>query len=103
MNIGDRIPENLGIDQNGQPIVASAYRGRKFILYSYPKANTSGCTAEACSLQQHKAELEAALSTANAMLKELKAKVAAEEARLQVLIETRDSLLKQINDLTENH
>lgn len=60
MNIGDRIPENLGIDQNGQPIVASAYRGRKFILYSYPKANTSGCTAEACSLQQHKAELEAA-------------------------------------------
>jgi len=30
------------------------------ILYSYPKANTSGCTAEACSLQAHKAELEAA-------------------------------------------
>ena len=30
------------------------------VLYTYPKANTSGCTAEACSLQQHKAELEAA-------------------------------------------
>lgn len=30
------------------------------MLYSYPKANTSGCTAEACSLQAHKAELEAA-------------------------------------------
>jgi peroxiredoxin Q/BCP len=29
------------------------------VLYSYPKANTSGCTAEACSLQAHKAELEA--------------------------------------------
>ncbi len=60
MNIGDRIPEILGIDQNGNEIKSSDYRGRKIILYSYPKANTSGCTAEACSLQAHKAELEAA-------------------------------------------
>ncbi|MBE6332643.1 MAG: peroxiredoxin [Bacteroidales bacterium] len=60
MNIGDKIPEFLGNDQNGNPIKASDFRGRKLVLYSYPKANTSGCTAEACSLQQHKAELEAA-------------------------------------------
>ena len=60
MNIGDRIPEVLGIDQDGNEIKSSDYRGRKIILYSYPKANTSGCTAEACSLQAHKAELEAA-------------------------------------------
>lgn len=59
MNVGDRIPEVLGVDQHGQEIKASDYRGRKIILYSYPKANTPGCTAEACSLQQHKAELEA--------------------------------------------
>lgn len=58
MNIGDRIPDVLGIDQNGREIKSSDYRGRKLILYSYPKANTSGCTAEACSLQAHKAELE---------------------------------------------
>lgn len=57
MNIGDKIPEILGIDQNGQEIKASDYRGRKIVLYSYPKANTSGCTAEACSLQTHKEEL----------------------------------------------
>lgn len=60
MNIGDRIPEVLGIDQDGREIKSSDYRGRKLVLYSYPKANTSGCTAEACSLQAHKAELEAA-------------------------------------------
>ena len=60
MNIGDTIPEVLGIDQDGNEIKASAYRGKKIVLYSYPKANTSGCTAEACSLQAHKAELEAA-------------------------------------------
>ncbi|NLV52768.1 MAG: thioredoxin-dependent thiol peroxidase [Bacteroidales bacterium] len=60
MNVGDKIPEILGIDQNGQEIKASDYRGRKLVLYSYPKANTSGCTAEACSLQAHKDELAAA-------------------------------------------
>lgn len=60
MNVGDRIPEFLGKDQDGNEIKATDYRGRKLVLYSYPKANTSGCTAEACSLQAHKAELEAA-------------------------------------------
>ena len=60
MNVGDRIPEVLGKDQDGNEIKASDYKGRKIVLYSYPKANTSGCTAEACSLQAHKAELEAA-------------------------------------------
>ena len=58
MNIGDRIPEVLGIDQHGNEIKSSDYRGRKIVLYTYPKANTSGCTAEACSLQAHKQELQ---------------------------------------------
>lgn len=57
MTVGDRIPEVLGIDQEGREIRSSDYRGRKIVLYSYPKANTSGCTAEACSLQSHKEEL----------------------------------------------
>lgn len=60
MTVGDKIPDVLGIDQDGREIKSSDYRGRKLILYSYPKANTSGCTAEACSLQNHKAELAAA-------------------------------------------
>lgn len=60
MEVGDRIPAVLGKDQNGNEINSNAFRGRKIVLYSYPKANTSGCTAEACSLQAHKAELEAA-------------------------------------------
>ena len=60
MNVGDKIPEILGIDQDGREIKAADYRGRKIILYSYPKANTAGCTAEACSLQAHKEELAAA-------------------------------------------
>lgn len=59
MTIGDRIPDVLGIDQNGREIRREDYRGRKIVLYSYPKANTSGCTAEACSLQAHKEDLAA--------------------------------------------
>ncbi len=60
MTIGDKIPEILGVDQDGHEIKSSDYRGRKIILYSYPKANTGGCSAEACSLQSHKDELAAA-------------------------------------------
>lgn len=60
MQVGDKIPEVLGIDQDGREIKSSDYRGRKIVLYTYPKANTSGCTAEACSLQAHKDELAAA-------------------------------------------
>lgn len=60
MKVGDRIPEILGTDQNGRVIKSSDYAGRKIVLYTYPKANTSGCTAEACSLQGRKAELSSA-------------------------------------------
>ncbi len=59
MKIGDRIPEVLGVDQHGNAIKSSDFAGRKLVLYTYPKANTPGCTAEACSLEQHKAELTA--------------------------------------------
>ena len=60
MDVGDRIPEVLGMDQDGREVKASDFAGRKIVLFSYPKANSSGCTAEACSLQAHRAALEAA-------------------------------------------
>ncbi len=53
MNIGDKAPEILGKDEQGRDIRLSDYRGRKLVLYFYPKDNTSGCTAEACSLRDH--------------------------------------------------
>ena len=51
MKTGDKLPELLGYDQNGNEITLSQMRGKKFILYTYPKDNTPGCTAEACSLR----------------------------------------------------
>ena len=60
MNIGDKAPEILGKDENGNEIRLSDFKGRKLILYFYPKDNTSGCTAEACSLRDHHLELQQA-------------------------------------------
>ena len=57
MNIGDKVPEVLGINENGEEIRMSQYKGKKLVLYFYPKDNTSGCTAEACSLRDNYTEL----------------------------------------------
>lgn len=60
MNIGDKAPEILGTDEKGEEICLSAYKGKKIVLYFYPKDNTSGCTAQACSLRDNYAELRKA-------------------------------------------
>ena len=59
MKIGDKAPEVLGKDEQGRDIRLSDYRGRKLVLYFYPKDNTSGCTAEACSLRDGYDQLQA--------------------------------------------
>ena len=60
MKVGDKAPEILGKDENGKDIFLSDYKGRKLVLYFYPKDNTSGCTAEACSLRDRYGELQGA-------------------------------------------
>ena len=57
MNIGDKAPEVLGKDEQGREIRLSDYKGKKLVLYFYPKDLTSGCTAEACSFRDHRADL----------------------------------------------
>ena len=51
MQVGDKAPDFLGFDQEGREVRISNYPGKKVALYFYPKDNTSGCTAEACSLR----------------------------------------------------
>ena len=60
MTIGDKAPEVLGKDEQGRDIRLSDYNGRKLVLSFYPKDNTSGCTAEACSLRARYADLQGA-------------------------------------------
>ena len=59
MNIGDKIPEVLGTDANGKVVKASDFAGKPLIIYFYPKDNTPGCTAEACSIRDSFGRLEA--------------------------------------------
>lgn len=53
MNIGDKAPEVLGVDENGNEVRLSDYKGKKVVLYFYPKDNTPGCTTEACNLRDN--------------------------------------------------
>ncbi len=53
MEIGDMAPNLLGLDHDGCEVRLSEYAGRKVALCFYPKDNTSGCTAEACSLRDN--------------------------------------------------
>ena len=48
---GMSAPSFEGVDQEGRTVKLSDFAGRKLVLYFYPKDNTSGCTAEACSLR----------------------------------------------------
>ena len=59
MNVGDKAPEILGIDQDGKEIRLSDYKGQKVVLYFYPKDLTSGCTAQACNLRDNYDALKA--------------------------------------------
>ena len=58
LNIGDKAPEFEGNDQHGNTVKLSDYRGKKVILYFYPKDDTSGCTAQACNLRDNYSELQ---------------------------------------------
>ena len=53
MEIGQRLPEILGKDQDGKEIRLSDFAGKKLVLYAYPKDSTPGCTSEACDLRDN--------------------------------------------------
>lgn len=53
MEIGQRLPEHLGKDQDGNEINLSDFKGKKLVLYVYPKDSTPGCTTEACNLRDN--------------------------------------------------
>ncbi len=60
LNPGDTAPDFTLPDQDGNPVSLSSLRGRNVVLYFYPKADTPGCTTQACGVRDHRADYEAA-------------------------------------------
>ena len=56
---GDQAPSFSGVDQDGKTHQLADYAGKKLVVFFYPKANTPGCTAEACDLRDNYARFEA--------------------------------------------
>lgn len=59
LHAGDKAPDFKGKDQNGKVIALSDFKGKKLVLYFYPKDNTPGCTAESCNLRDNYEGLKA--------------------------------------------
>ena len=57
---GEQAPDFELPDHDGNPVRLSALRGRPVVLYFYPKADTPGCTTQACGIRDHRADYEAA-------------------------------------------
>ena len=57
LKIGDQAPSINAVDQNGNQITLDQYKGKKIVLYFYPKDMTSGCTAQACNLSDNYSHL----------------------------------------------
>lgn len=53
LKIGDKAPDIKGVTTNGENITLAEFRGKKIVMYFYPKDNTPGCTAQACNLRDN--------------------------------------------------
>ncbi len=60
---GQTAPDFELADQEGDPVRLSDFRGRRVVLYFYPKADTPGCTTQACGIRDHQPEYDAAGAT----------------------------------------
>lgn len=58
LKAGDKAPDFTSKDQDGKTVSLRQFKGKKLVLYFYPKDNTSGCTAQACSLRDNFKELK---------------------------------------------
>ena len=58
LKVGDRAPDFESVDQNGNKVKLSSFKGKPVVLYFYPKDDTPGCTAEACNFRDNSSMYE---------------------------------------------
>ena len=58
LNVGDKAPAFSLLDQDGGKVSLSDFKGKKLLLYFYPKADTPGCTKQGCSIRDASSELK---------------------------------------------
>lgn len=58
LKVGDKLPQFEGTNQDGETVHSENLIGKKLVVFFYPKANTPGCTAEACNLRDNYSELK---------------------------------------------
>ena len=56
LNVGDTAPDFTIPDQDGNSVTLSSLRGKRVVLYFYPKADTPGCTTQACGVRDHRSD-----------------------------------------------
>ncbi len=81
LNVGDKAPDFTLLDQDGNTVSLADFRGKKVLLWFYPKASTPGCTAEGCNIRDHHAQFQS--------------------ANVQVLGMSKDSVKRQKNFATQ--
>ena len=59
LKVGDKAPDFTAQDEQGNTISLSDYKGKKLVVFFYPKASTPGCTAEACNLNDNYGSFQA--------------------------------------------
>ena len=96
--MGHKDPEILDVDQDGKEVKLSDYKGKKIALYFSPKDNTSGCTAEACSLRDGYGALLAAgyevIGVSKDSAKSLQGFIAKQQLPFRLIADT-DTTLQQ--------
>ena len=99
IQVGDKAPEVLGHDENGNEIRLSDFAGKKLVLYFYPKDMTSGCTTEACNLRDNMGALsEAGYAVLGASVDDAKSHqkfIAKHELPFHLIADTEKTLVEQ--------
>lgn len=96
---GDKAPAFSGTNQKGETVSLSDYKGKKLVLYFYPKDDTPGCTAEACNLRDNYAALRKAgyeiLGVSPDSAKKHEKFISKYELPFPLLADTEQTILKQ--------